>query len=287
MLSQALIATAAALGAAAPDPSRLPVGDGAVSTERAAAGSVFACRGADPNAPGAMAQGPWFNGDGTFDLLAKATVDGTVRWDGARTTITESGATLRITTTGVPSLTTTGAFPIAQDDDAYRYDRNPNAIRPRSTTYSVPARPKRARRAACLPGGPIGVTTDGIAIFNGLDAAGRDAVAHEVQDACGGHPEMRGTYHVHAIHGCLVRGTATSHSPLVGYALDGFAIFGPRGSGGALLANGDLDACHGHTHAVTIRGRRAVAYHYHATAQYPYTLGCFRGTPASTRPRAA
>jgi len=24
-------------------------------------------------------------------------------------------------------------------------------------------------------------------------------------------------------------------------------------------------------------------YHYHATYEYPYTLGCFRGTPITTQ----
>ena len=35
----------------------------------------------------------------------------------------------------------------------------------------------------------------------------------------------------------------------------------------------DLDACHGHKHKVG--GRRV--YHYHATREFPYTLGCFSG----------
>ena len=48
------------------------------------------------------------------------------------------------------------------------------------------------------------------------------------------------------------------------------------------MRNSALDACHGHTHTVKIDGKRVRLYHYHATMEYPYTLGCFRGTPAST-----
>jgi hypothetical protein len=103
-------------------------------------------------------------------------------------------------------------------------------------------------------------------------------VAHEVQDACGGHPERTGTYHYHAISSCLLKGARTNtHSALAGYALDGFPIYGPRGTGGALLSNARLDVCHGHAHVVTLRGKRVQTYHYHATLEYPYTLGCFRG----------
>ena len=40
----------------------------------------------------------------------------------------------------------------------------------------------------------------------------------------------------------------------------------------ALCTNADLDICHGHSHG-------ALGYHYHATIEYPYTIGCYRGTP--------
>src|SRR3712207_4778641 len=153
-----LIALVVAMAPAAPPETSLPVGDGHVSTSAPAKGSVYACRAGDPNAPGADRQGPWFNGDGTFNLLEKATVDGAVSWAQARTTITVRGDDLLIRTNGVPGRTLTGSFPIAQSDDAYQYDRNPNAIAARATTYTVPARPRRAQRASCLPGGPIGVT---------------------------------------------------------------------------------------------------------------------------------
>lgn len=69
---------------------------------------------------------------------------------------------------------------------------------------------------------------------------------------------------------------------LVGYALDGFGIYGQHGEGGRTLTNGDLDACHGHTHTVIWDGEAREIYHYHLTDEYPYTLGCFRGTPSGS-----
>ncbi|MGL1604072.1 hypothetical protein ACSTI6_23330, partial [Vibrio parahaemolyticus] len=75
------------------------------------------------------------------------------------------------------------------------------------------------------------------------------------------------------------------HSALVGYAIDGFGIFGRYGPGGKLLTSADLDACHGHTHAIPWDGKMVVLYHYHATWDFPYTIGCLKGAwkPADMR----
>ena len=266
---------AAPAAAAAPDPTRLPLGDDRVTTEGPRRGFVYAC-GAEFGAPGGGAPepGPWIREDGTFDLTAKAVVDGSVRWAQARVRIVRRGTRRRIVANGLPTNLTTGTFPIAQDDDAYVYDRNPNAISAKRIAWSVPVSPRFRRRALCLPGGPIGVTTNGVAIFNGLDALQRDALAYEAQDACGGHPERSGMYHYHSIAACLTAGGVPGrHSRVVGYAADGYAIHGPIGVLGAELSSADLDVCHGHRHG----GR----YHYHATADFPYTLGCFRATPVA------
>jgi hypothetical protein len=264
--------------AKAHDPTRLPVGDGKISSSPKR-GSVYRCGSAPGGGPGggppgASRQGPWFNGDGTWDLTKKASVDGAKTWANAIFSVQVSGTSRVLRGNGLPTRGTTGTFPVATTDDAYQYDRNPNAIRAQTVRASIPARPAKAASPECLTGGPIGYLTNGVAIFDALDAGGRDALAWEVQDTCDGHPQMSGMYHYHAISRCLTTFKAgSSHSGRMGWALDGFAIYGPRGSGGKLLTNGALDACHGHTHR--IRGRRA--YHYHATLEFPYTLACFRG----------
>jgi hypothetical protein len=127
----------------------------------------------------------------------------------------------------------------------------------------------------------IGVAVSGSAIFNALDARGRDAPAHEVQDSCDGHPERTGQYHYHNLSRCFTDTGAVSnrHSDLIGYALDGFGVYGTRGDGGRELTNADLDACHGHTGTVQWDGQIQNIYHYHFTLEYPYTLGCFTGSP--------
>ena len=61
--------------------------------------------------------------------------------------------------------------------------------------------------------------------------------------------------------------------------LDGFPILGPRDENGREITNAELDECHGRTGPVLIEGRVVVTYHYRFTLEFPYTLGCFRGTP--------
>ena len=124
---------------------------------------------------------------------------------------------------------------------------------------------------------------DGAYFFNALDGPGRDAVAHEIQDECDGHPERTGAYHYHSLSVCVEDAepdAGSEHSPLVGYAIDGFGIYGHYGEDGETLTNSDLDECHGHTHEVEWDGENMELFHYHSTFEYPYTVGCFRGTPA-------
>ena len=129
--------------------------------------------------------------------------------------------------------------------------------------------------------GMIGVALNGVAIFNALDLGGRDAVAHEVQDLCNGHPQMQGQYHYHGPSVCLPNQAA--NETLIGYALDGFGLYSSYDAQARELTDADLDECHGRTSEVMWDGARVSMYHYVLTREYPYTVGCFRGTPARTR----
>ncbi|HLF78206.1 MAG TPA: YHYH protein [Dehalococcoidia bacterium] len=261
------------------DPAKLPLGDGKIATapER---GSVFACQTRFAGG-GAFRDGPWIKNDGTWDSTAKATVDGEVTWP-QRLAIRIEGASRLVESAGLPNHAT-GTYPVRPDDDAFQYDRNPNTIAAQDLRLSLPLEPAMAAQAACLPMGAIGVLLTGSVFFNALDAQGKDAVAHELQDRCHGHPERTGAYHYHDLTPCLAD-VSTGHSALAGYAFDGFGIYGPRGEDGRVLSNAALDECHGHSHAIEWDGRRVSLYHYHATLEYPYTLGCFRGPAVRTGP---
>ena len=272
----AMLAAGSIAEAKGVDETRLPVGDYKVSTAGPARDYIYLCNQGGMGG-GASAQGPWFNGDGTWDATKKTYVDGSVSWPSAAFTERITGSQRQLSGNGLPVGGTTGVFPIAQTDDAYLYDRNPNSIREQSLSVTLDAAPEKGS-PRCI-GGQVGMAKNGVPIFNGLDAGNRDAAAWEVQDRCGGHPQQAGQYHYHSIPACLNEDESTKkHSRLVGWALDGFGIYGPRGEDGEELSNDDLDVCHGHTEKVKLDGEKVKTYHYHGTAEYPYTVGCLRGT---------
>jgi YHYH protein len=261
----------------------IPVGSGKIS-DTPKAGYVYSCQqNFNKNAPGARATGDWIKGDLWYPEL-KPTVGGNVSWDNGGVEQDVRNGTRVLTTTNLPTHGT-GIYPVRRTDDAYEFDRNPNRISAQNITLRLPANPQAARSPSCLPMGMIGISLTGAAIYNALDARGDDAPANEIQDSCGGHPERQGQYHYHGPTDCMVETGASpdGHSGLIGYALDGFGLYGLRGSGGQQISNTNLDACHGHTGPVLQDGEMRALYHYHLTREYPYTLGCFTGAPLAAR----
>lgn len=256
-----------------PDVTRLPIGDGKRS-DALKVGWLWACR-IEEDGRGPLVTGPWIKADGTYDFSAKPAIAGAVTWP-HRFFMSIAGNRRVFTSDDLPNHPT-GVFPVAPEDPARRYDPNPNRITPQRVEFSVPAEPALAT-PQCAPGA-VGILLTGTVLFNGFDANGHDAVAHELQDKCQGHPQQSGTYHYHSVTTCFDDTTLPNgHSTLVGYAIDGFGIYGRRGEGGAVLSSTDLDPCHGHTHTIEWNGKTVEMYHYHGTQDFPYTVGCLRGT---------
>ena len=162
---------------------------------------------------------------------------------------------------GIPDHTT-GQFP---------NPRNPNSIREQNYTFKIPRSPRIADTITPLPMGPIGVAINGVPFYNPYNREGEDAARNEVFDKCCGHPDPMGRYHYHIYPKCIntsFSDASEHHSPLIGYAFDGFAIYGPVGENGKPPT--DLDECNGHSDST--RG-----YHYHVTDKFPYILGGYRG----------
>lgn len=259
------------------DLTHLEIGDGKYTTSPQA-GYVYTCQtNFNFNGTGGQgAEGNWLNGDGTWDATKKAVVDGSVTWPSSFT-VSVQGDQRVFTGNDLPDHTT-GNFPISSSDDAYTYDRNPNSISQQSITLSLPANPTAAAQPNCI-GGEVGIMLSGVVLFSAFDAEANDAPAHEVQDNCDGHPQVSGFYHYHNLSDCI-EDNASGHSALVGYAFDGYGIYGYYGEDGAEITNEDLDACHGHTHVIEWDGQMVEMYHYHATHEFPYVVGCFHGTAA-------
>lgn len=258
------------------DLTKLPMGDGKISTSPQK-GYVYSCQTQfSTQKAGAEHTGDWVNGD-TWDLTKKLMVQGSVSWPNAWFSATVSKISRLIKGNGLPVGSNTGIFPIAKSDPAYQIDRNPNSISAQTVSYTLPLNPTVASAPSCVPMGAIGVMLNGTALYNALDAGGRDAVAHEVQDSCNGHPEMRGQYHYHGPSDCV--DGAKEPNELIGYALDGFGIYSRFDANGNELSTDDLDACHGTTSEIEWNGEMVNMYHYVMTEDYPYTIGCFVGNP--------
>ncbi len=259
-------------------PDTIPIGDGKVSTTPQV-GYVDSCT-TQFNGRGATGSEPWIDAAaGTWDSASKIRVGGTNSWPNASHSFALSGSRRTVTTNDLPSGATTGNFPITPSDPAYQYDRNPNSVAAQSLSWTLPADPVAATTRSCLGLGPIGISTDGVVFFDALDAAGHDAGAHEIQDSCNGHPQAQDMYHYHTYSPCLGASTQAGSSTLVGYALDGYGIYVERDAKGNLPTDADLDPCHGRTSRITWDGKSVVMYHYDITTEYPYTLGCYHGSP--------
>lgn len=160
---------------------------------------------------------------------------------------------------------------------------NPNTIRVQDFTFRLPLEPRRAASITRLPMGPIGVALNGVVFFNPFEQGGMNAVAGYSEvwlDSCCGHPQQTGVYHYHKYPTCVKSpfpDDGKRHSPVIGFAFDGFPIHGPYEAAGmmAMDLEGEraLDVCNGHEDPD--RG-----YHYHVTpGRFPYVIGGYRGDP--------
>ncbi len=223
----------------------------------------------------------WTNPDGTWDYTRKPQVEGNVTWLSEFTVSLDGNGNRIITGNALPDHPT-GIFPITPGSVAYRYDGNPNIISPHEVRYVFPTIPQIANRPSCVFFGPSGISLSGSAIYHGASTLGNDAAAHEMLDRFGGHTDGTERYHYHFASEDLqehIHPKTAGHSALMGYMLDGFGIYGPYGEEGELLSSEDLDECHGHTHPVLWDGEMIELYHYHWTYDFPYNIGCFKGTP--------
>lgn len=242
--------------------------------------SLWLC-GLPSDGAGANNASDWTNPDGTWDYTRKPQVEGNVTWNSEFKVTLDSNGNRIITGNALPNHPT-GIFPIPRNSPVFKYDGNPNIISPHVIYYKFPAIPKVAASPSCLPFGPSGISLTGSAIYHGSSTLGTDAAAHEMLDRFGGHTDGTERYHYHYPAQDLqdhIHKHTSGHSDLMGYMLDGFGIYGPYGEDGKLLSSKDLDECHGHTHPILWDGVMINLYHYHWTYDFPYNIGCFKGTP--------
>ena len=227
-----------------------------------------------------------------------------------------------ITSNGIPNHTT-GAFP---------NPGNPNTISEQRYTFRMLLDPKENGSVTPLSMYPFGVAINGVPFDPGANEwyqrdrnSGWQYEAMALNgrlgiDQSNAHVQPNGAYHYHGLPNGLIQRLASYGRPvLLGYAADGFPIYGPTGfpdKGGARLRAsyriksgqrrensngvnpggnydgsfvqdyeyvkglGDLDESNG-KHAVTQEYPRGT-YLYVITDSYPYIPRSFRGTPDET-----
>ena len=149
-----------------------------------------------------------------------------------------------------------------------------------ANAWKIPLTPTIAANPTAVDDGPIGIAVNGVPIFNpckqGGCQNGDTKVLGELDD-CNGHAGRADDYHYHAAPLCLMSTRAANYwdtHPL-GWALDGYAIFGFNNADGTVATRDNV--CGGNTNAVQ---NAPTGYSYHVTNAAPYVLACLRGTPS-------
>ena len=118
---------------------------------------------------------------------------------------------------------------------------NPNTPANQNFVFKLTRAPKpNTGTAVATPNGHIGVWRNGVSIFNAKDARSynnqniwnQNAIIVEGAsfDDCLGHPAPNGEYHHHLNPVCLYDAKDSAvHSPIIGYAFDGYPIYGAFG----------------------------------------------------------
>jgi len=264
--------------------------------------AIYVCQQAIPDPGGVpipvphdftLANTPWVSKGNLITISKIKTVPGAVQLPHQfKVTVTKN--TRNFKGNGIPNHPI-GTFPIPVNSAAYPYyaalpaQGYANAaeipVKPYALNVTVPRNPKPNASPTC-----INDLTTGIASQTGGAWHVELAPSAQLQifdpnaalptDRCFGHPYMA-MYHYHGYSWkCFPnQGAAGQPSPLYGYALDGFGMYGPYGENGKLVHNSELDVCHGHYGWIKWDGVWKHMYHYHLNTEYPYSIGCFRGTP--------
>ncbi|MBS1721250.1 MAG: YHYH protein [Armatimonadetes bacterium] len=190
-----------------------------------------------------------------------------------------SGGRWTIYTKNIPN------HPIAKFPDRYgTQGYNPNYVVEQRLQFTMPTDPQRTGQEyavgvndnnGALNMGPIGVAVNGVIFFNPFDAGSDDA--SRIMDRCCGHPAPGGDYHYHKYPICVNTpfvDKGENHSPLIGFALDGFPVYGPYEREGVMARD---DTAHP-LNKLNAHEDKERGWHYHVSpGHFPYIIGGYMG----------
>jgi hypothetical protein len=137
--------------------------------------------------------------------------------------------------------------------------------------------------------GALGVAVNGVPIYDYTAAGMNDINSYDPKsdtkalgqlDTCNGHAGRGDDYHYHAAPTCMMAAMKNEGpAAIIGWALDGYPIYGDENPDGSAIAEGDLDVCN--SQADPTFGRR-----YHTSVAPPYIVQCLVGqVDEATLPR--
>eukprot|EP00903_Cladosiphon_okamuranus_P004283 g4281.t1 len=135
----------------------------------------------------------------------------------------------------------------------------------------------------------LAVAINGIPIFD-YSAAGElgvdglyyhqphlDTTLIQQLDVCGGHTGRGDDYHYHEIPRCMIDDMANKDdNPIIGWAFDGFPLYGNNNPDGSVIEPGTLDVCNGQLD-------KTFGYRYHTSDGFPYIIQCLVGEVGDLR----
>jgi len=124
--------------------------------------------------------------------------------------------------------------------DYYQFGQSVNDAADQNWTFRFPRNPvDQTGTKTSVPGGPVGLLLDGSAFFNPFDARSWqnqgiwNQVAYYFEgndfDSSNGHSTPGNVYHHHVDPTELHDFDSTRHSPIIGFAFDGYPVYGPFG----------------------------------------------------------
>lgn len=188
------------------------------------------------------------------------------------------------------------AVPLSQDivvPDATTAKVVKDPTKAQTYKFTIPSTPKYSKTVTKTSLGSIGVMISGAVMYNPFEGDNKtvamannftitdsSGITASFVDKCAGHPiPDMGAYHYHGLSTCVTSKVDKIGKPshVIGFALDGFPIYGDRDIKGKQLTAKNLDQCNG-IFSVTPEFPKGI-YHYVllGTADARSSIACFHG----------
>ncbi|WP_299683622.1 YHYH protein [uncultured Dokdonia sp.] len=200
--------------------------------------------------------GIWFKDDKVYDVSGHFIANLDEFYSDDKWKLYREDGTVKVTDTKEGCIA--AAKPeVDEEYQNYCVECLPEYFKDQVTTFVIPVTPKYLKTTQSFGRGGIGIAFNGVK-YDPPAPTHAILAAHTIAplDDHGGHVNPHGGYHYHAVTGSTKEiAQSDSHSSIIGYAIDGFGIYGLTDKNGNKPT--DLDECGGHFDDV--RG-----YHYHA-----------------------